>query len=139
MKGAHSRATLTYCLHLLVTWFCAPNFFSCHFIRCFQLCLSVEKHFILFHQNVRNFGMSPPVWFVSLHNIVNCIDVISTFKSLLCKIWVPTETSKKQKISMMESQNIAISKFGNLSIIDIEVIDDFEPLFGKEFNIECII
>ena len=39
----------------------------------------------------------------------------------------------------MESQNIAISKFGNLSIIDIEVIDDFEPLFGKEFNIVCII
>ena len=39
----------------------------------------------------------------------------------------------------MESQNIAISKFGNLSIIDIEVIDDFELLFGKEFNIVRII
>ena len=39
----------------------------------------------------------------------------------------------------MESQNIAISKFGNLSIIDIEVIDDFEPFFGKDLNIECII
>ena len=39
----------------------------------------------------------------------------------------------------MESQNIAISKFGDMRIIDIEVIDDFEPLFGKDFNIECII
>ena len=47
--------------------------------------------------------------------------------------------SKNQKISPMESQNIAISKFGNLSIIDIEVIDDFKPLFGKDLNIECII
>ena len=52
-------------------------------------------------------------------------------------IWVGK--SKKQKISSMESQNIAISKFGNLSIIDIEIIDDFEPLFGKDLNIECII
>ena len=52
-------------------------------------------------------------------------------------IWVGK--SKKQKILPMESQNIAISKFGNLSIIDIEVIDDFEPLFGKDLNIECII
>ena len=52
-------------------------------------------------------------------------------------IWV--RKSKKQKISMMESQNIAISKFGNLFIIDIEVIDDFEPFFGKDLNIECII
>ena len=39
----------------------------------------------------------------------------------------------------MESQNIAISKFGNLSIIDIEVIDDFEPLFDKDFNMVCMI
>ena len=52
-------------------------------------------------------------------------------------IWVGK--SKNQKISPMESQNIAISKFGDMRIIDIEVIDDFEPLFGKEFNIECII
>ena len=52
-------------------------------------------------------------------------------------IWVGK--SKKQKISPMESQNIAISKFGNLSIIDIKVIDDFEPLFDKDFNIVCMI
>ena len=42
-------------------------------------------------------------------------------KSML--FWVGK--SKKQKISSMESQNIAISKFGNLSITDLEVIDDF--------------
>ena len=52
-------------------------------------------------------------------------------------IWVGK--SKKQKISPMESQNIVISKFGNMSIIDMKVIDDFEPLFGKEFNIDCMI
>ena len=56
-------------------------------------------------------------------------------KSML--FWVGK--SKKQKISSMESQNIAISKFGNLSITDLEVIDDFESLFAKEFSIVCIV
>ena len=56
-------------------------------------------------------------------------------KSML--FWVGK--SKKQKISSMESQNIAISKFGNLSITDFEVIDDFESLFAKDFSILCIV
>ena len=60
--------------------------------------LPLEKHFLLFHQNVHDFGMRPPIWFVSLLNIVNCIDVMTSAplsRASYARFGFPLLTSKK--------------------------------------------